>query len=118
MNLSGSAIGARSANFTEDGNFGHRLEIKPCKYTNRVQRLELGSGLRVFQRRAKVKAFYGRMVVGWIEANDFRISCSWLRQQIRVRSDHLGQPHVRVIREFAGPQNVAFEIDSILIKRG
>src|SRR5260370_6648336 len=117
MNLSGSAIGARSANFTENGNLGHCLEVEPRKYTNGVERLELGSRFRVFQSGTQVKAFYCRMVVRWIEADDLRVSSGRLRQQIRIGSDHFGQLHVLVIGEFAGPQDVTFEIDSVLIKR-
>ena len=57
------------------------------------------------------------MEIGGVQPNDFRVLIRRLRQQIFVRSDDIRHLHVRTIGIAARPNNVAFEVNGVLVAR-
>ena len=55
------------------------------------------------------------MKIRRIQANNFRVAARWFGKQIFVGSENVGDAHVVVIRIAARAEDVAVEIDGVLV---
>src|SRR5580704_1806534 len=114
-NLPRSAVGARLANVTPDGNRGRIFEVEFAVDANRIHRLEQGRVGWIRERVSKIEVFDRRMEVRRIQTNDFGVATGRFRKQVFVRRNDVRDAHVVVVRVPAWAKNVAVEIDGVLV---
>ena len=112
--LERSRIPHRSAH----GNRWSILKIEAAEDPDGIERLKRGCGLRVGQRRGKIKTFNGGLVIGRIQVNDFGILRRGRRHQVAVGGNKVRQPHAWLIRVTSSTHDMALQVNGLLVERG
>ena len=113
--LAGRLIGSGSAHAAPDGNRRRIFEIEPAEDSNRIHGMKDGRLSRVGQGRGQIEAFDARMKVRGIQADDFGVLGGGFRKQVLVGREHVAEPHPGAIGVAAGPHDVAFDKNGVLV---
>src|ERR1700688_3113914 len=115
MDLARCLVSSWCADFAKHGDSWRILEVKLTEDPNRVHRVQNGGLTRIVEGIRQIKTLHAWVIVWRVQANDFRVLGSGLRQQIFVRGNYIGNPHIRTIRETAWSHDMPFDINRVLV---
>src|SRR5713226_7279286 len=115
MRLAGSRVLPRCAYFSANPNGRSRLEIIAAEDAKGIERLELGSGRRIVERRRQIKTLDAGVEVRRVKSDDFRIMRRGLRQQFFVGPNQVREFHPILVRIPAWSQDMPLHKDRVFV---